>query len=95
MLSLLSCGSDEKRFLPMNEAEIYFNETLASISCDAVDINRFYIGTENGTVYVYHADNNHLDTLKTDFDRIYKVVRASDGDRDVYWLGVRNQGLRK
>lgn len=95
MLSLLSCSNDEKRFLPMNEAEIYFNETLASISCDAVDINRFYIGTENGTVYVYHADNNHLDTLKTDFDRIYKVVRASDGDRDVYWLGVRNQGLRK
>ena len=31
----------------------------------------------------------HISEL--DFDRIYKVVR----DRDVYWLGVRNQGLRK
>ena len=95
LLSLLSCGNNEKAFLPMNEAEIYFNETLASISGDAGNINKFYIGTENGLVYVYHADNNHFDTLKTDFDRIYKVVRISEGNRDVYWLGVRNQGLRK
>ena len=93
LLSLLSCGNNEKAFLPMNEAEIYFNETLASISGDDGDI--FYIGTENGLVYVYHADNNHFDTLKTDFDRIYKVVRITEGNRDVYWLGVRNQGLRK
>lgn len=91
LLALCSC-SDEKPEAILNESEIAFGEKLASISPDSGDVNRFYIGTEDGVVYVYHADNNHIDTLHTSFDRIYRVVRDNKED-SIFWVGTRNMGM--
>lgn len=88
-----SC-TEEKTFTSLNESEIFFEETLASISKDNVDENIYYIGTEDGVVYIYNSDNQQLKKISTDFDRIYKVVRDTITDEEpVYWVGTRNMGL--
>lgn len=76
----------------LNQSEVTFGEKLASISADAANPNIFFIGTEDGTVFVYHADNSHIDTLYTQFDRIYRVVRDI-ADPSVFWVGTRNMGM--
>ena len=63
---------------------------MASISKDNMVDHLFYIGTEDGIVYIYDSETQHLKRVKTDFDRIYKVVRDSIGN---YWVGTRNMGL--
>ena len=63
---------------------------MASISKDNMEDHLFYIGTEDGIVYIYDSETQHLKRVKTDFDRIYKVVRDSIGN---YWVGTRNMGL--
>lgn len=88
-LILISC-SEEKRSMSLNESEVFFEETLASISKDYLKDNIFYIGTEDGIVYIYNSENQHLKKITTAFDRIYKVVRDSAGN---YWIGTRNMGL--
>ena len=88
-----SCTED-KTFTSLNESEIFFEETLASISKDNVNENIFYIGTEDGIVYIYNSENQQLKKISTDFDRIYKVVRDTITDKEpVYWVGTRNMGL--
>lgn len=90
---LFSC-TEKKTSSSLNESEIFFEETLASISKDAIDKNIFYIGTEDGIVYIYNAENQQLEKIKTDFDRIYKVVKDTITDKEpVYWVGTRNMGL--
>lgn len=75
----------------LSESELFFYDKLSSISSDG---DTFYIGTEDGLVYVYDSKENSMDTLFTDCSRIYKVVRdATTYDREVFWIGVRNQGL--
>ena len=88
-LFLLSC-SEEKPSAALNGSELFFEETLASISKDNMEDHLFYIGTEDGIVYIYDSEIQHLKRVKTDFDRIYKVVRDSIGN---YWVGTRNMGL--
>ena len=88
-LFLIGC-SEEKRSMSLNESEVFFEETLASISKDHLKDNIFYIGTEDGIVYIYNSENQHLEKITTAFDRIYKVVRDSAGN---YWIGTRNMGL--
>ena len=88
-LFLVSC-SEDKQSASLNESEIFFEETLASISKDNIEENLFYIGTEDGIVYIYNSENQQLRKVKTSFDRIYKVVRDSIGN---YWVGTRNMGL--
>ena len=70
-----SCTED-KTFTSLNESEIFFEETLASISKDNVNENIFYIGTEDGIVYIYNSENQQLKKISTDFDRIYNTPRA-------------------
>lgn len=92
-LLLTSCNED-KKLSTLNESELFFEETLSSISKDGIDENIFYVGTEDGTVYIYNSDNQHLEKITTDFDRIYKVVRDTITDKEpVYWVGTRNMGL--
>lgn len=88
-LFLIGC-SEEKRSMSLNESEVFFEETLASISKDHLEDNIFYIGTEDGIVYIYNSENQHLEKITTPFDRIYKIVRDSAGN---YWIGTRNMGL--
>lgn len=90
---LFSC-SDDIRYSTLNESEIFFSETLASISKDNINDNIYYIGTEDGIVYVYNSESQQLDKISTSFDRIYKVVRDTITDKEpVYWVGTRNMGL--
>lgn len=92
-LLLTSCNED-KKLSTLNESEIFFEETLSSISKDGIDENIFYVGTEDGIVYIYNSDNQHLEKITTDFDRVYKVVRDTITDKEpVYWVGTRNMGL--
>ena len=89
---LLLCGCSGKEQEPvLTESEIAFNEMLASITKDDIEQNIYYIGTEDGIVYRYNSESNHIDTLKTPYDRIYKVYRSKD--KTTYWIGTRNQGL--
>lgn len=93
LLTLCSCN-DDKNFSTLNESEIFFEETLASISQDDVEKNIFYIGTEDGIIYIYNSNNQHLEKITTNFDRIYKVVRDTTTDNEpTYWVGTRNMGL--
>ncbi len=92
---LLASCNEEKNISTLNESEIFFEETLASISKDDIDDNIYYIGTEDGIVYIYNSGNQQLDKISTDFDRIYKVVRdtVTTDNEPVYWIGTRNMGL--
>lgn len=85
--------TDKNRQSLLNESEIFFSETLASISKDSNDDNLYYIGTEDGIVYKYNSQTQRVDTLQTEFDRIYKVLKVNEGKDDVYWVGTRNMGL--
>ena len=90
---LVSCSNNNSN-LRLNESEIFFSETLASISSDSYDDNIFYVGTEDGVVYVYNSETQKIDTIQTEFDRIYKVVKEiREGGETVYWIGTRNMGL--
>lgn len=92
IIVLLLCGCSGKEQEPvLTESEIAFNEKLASITKDDIEQNTYYIGTEDGIVYRYNSESNHIDTLKTPYDRIYKVYRSKD--KITYWIGTRNQGL--
>lgn len=91
LLSLFFIGcTEEKQPSSLNESEIFFEETLASISKDNFVDSIFYIGTEDGIVYIYNSESQKLKKIETDFDRIYKVVRDKTGN---YWVGTRNMGL--
>lgn len=88
-ISLLSSCTEEKASTSLNESEFFFEETLASISKDDIWSHIYYIGSEDGIVYRYNSNNQELEKINTDFDRIYKVVRDSNN----YWVGTRNMGL--
>ena len=90
---LIGC-TERERVVTLDDSEILFNERLASITQDTNERNLFYIGTENGTIYVYNSESNHIDTLKSIFSRVYKVVRDPDS-HSTLWVGVRNGGLRR
>lgn len=91
-IPLLLCGCSDKDSEPvLTESEISFNEKLASITKDDIEPNIYYIGTEDGIVYRYNSKSNDIDTLKTVYDRIYKVYRSKN--KTTYWIGTRNQGL--
>lgn len=98
--SLSSCHHQQPT--PLNASEVFFDETLASISPDNIDNHLFYIGTEDGVVYTYNADDGTIHRWCTDFDRIYKVMRdpsspktdtSSIQDGTIYWVGTRNMGV--
>ena len=91
-LLLTSCNED-KKLSTLNESELFFEETLSSISKDGIDENIFYVGTEDGVVYIFNSDNQQLKKISTDFDRIYKVVKDTTDKEPVYWVGTRNMGL--
>ena len=88
-LFLIGC-SEEKRSMSLNESEVFFEETLASISKDHLKDNIFYIGTEDGIVYIYNSENQHLEKITTAFDRIYKIVRDSAGN---YWINTSGNAV--
>lgn len=84
----------------LNANEVFFDETLASISPDATSADLFYIGTEDGVVYAYDADQGTTHRWLTAFDRIYKVMRDQPADSAVqphdgttFWVGTRNMGV--
>lgn len=84
----------------LNANEVFFDETLASISPDATLPDLFYIGTEDGVVYAYDADQGTTRRWLTAFDRIYKVLRdqpadsaAQPHDGTTFWVGTRNMGV--
>lgn len=84
----------------LNANELFFDETLASISPDATLPDLFYIGTEDGVVYAYDADQGTTRRWLTAFDRIYKVMRdqpadsaAQPHDGTTFWVGTRNMGV--
>lgn len=84
----------------LNANEVFFDETLASISPDATCPDLFYIGTEDGMVYAYDADQGTTRRWLTAFDRIYKVMRDQPADSadqphddTTFWVGTRNMGV--
>lgn len=95
MLTLASCHGDDTDSAEPNEyenwAELFFEERLASITSDS-DSARFYIGTEDGVVYVYSKEG--IVKYKTPFNRIY-CVRRDQGNPGYYWVGTRNMGLKR
>ena len=95
VLLLVSCQGDGNDSAEPNEyenwAELFFEERLASITGDS-DSARFYIGTEDGVVFVYSKEG--IVKYNTPFNRIYCVRR----DREAlgyYWVGTRNMGLKR
>ena len=58
----------------LKTSEVFFDETLASISPDCSNPDIYYVGTEDGLVYVYDASNATTHRCNSPFDRIYKVV---------------------
>lgn len=87
---LLAC-SDNKEPNSLGEAEFYFDEKLTSLS---LDDNSFWIGGENGDII--HLENDNKTYYNLDEDRIYKVLKEIDNNRDtILWLGVRNSGLQQ
>ena len=95
MLAGILCSCSHQHQSTLNTSETFFDETLASISPDNTNPDIFYIGTEDGVVYVYNAATVTKHRLLTAFDRIYKVVRDSmpGSDSSVYWVGTRNMGV--
>ena len=91
-LVITMCCCSEKDAEPeLTGLEIAFNEKLASISKDEIIPNLYHIGSEDGVVFRYNSGNNNIDTIQTEYDRIYKVYHADKGN--TYWIGTRNQGL--
>lgn len=90
-LLMNSCQDTEEASEEVNEnwAELFFEERLASISSDA-DHNKFYIGTEDGPIFVYSKDG--IVKYNTPFNRIYCVKRDTINP-SCYWVGTRNMGL--
>lgn len=98
LLTIWACRRQEPTALNANE--MFFDETLASISPDEICPDLFYVGTEDGVVYAYDADKGTTHRWLTTFDRIYKVLRdhAADSatqphDGTIFWVGTRNMGL--
>ena len=90
LVAIFASCSDTETIYPLNESEIFFEETLASISQDTYNKNIYYIGTEDGIIHIFNAKQRSTQRVSTDFDRIYRVVRDSAG---IYWVGTRNMGL--
>lgn len=98
LIALGACHRQDPSALNANE--LFFDETLASISPDATLPDLFYIGTEDGVVYAYDADQGTTRRWLTAFDRIYKVLRDQPADSAVqphdgttFWVGTRNMGV--
>lgn len=90
LVAIFASCNDTKMIYPLNQSEIFFEETLASISQDTYDKDIFYIGTEDGIIYTFNADEQSTQRISTDFDRIYRVVRDT---ANIFWVGTRNMGL--
>lgn len=90
IICILSSCTEKIPSPVLTESEIAFNEKLASITKDVFLSHIYYIGTEDGLVFRYNSESNHIDTLITPYDRIYKVYHS---DEETYWIGTRNQGL--
>ena len=98
LVTIVACHRQDPSALNANE--LFFDETLASISPDATLPDLFYIGTEDGVVYAYDADQGTTRRWLTAFDRIYKVLRdqpadsaAQPHDGTTFWVGTRNMGV--
>lgn len=98
LVTIVACHRQDPSALNANE--LFFDETLASISPDATLPDLFYIGTEDGVVYAYDADQGTTRRWLTTFDRIYKVLRdqpadsaAQPHDGTTFWVGTRNMGV--
>lgn len=98
LVTIVACHRQDPSALNANE--LFFDETLASISPDATLPDLFYIGTEDGVVYAYDADQGTTRRWLTAFDRIYKVMRdqpadsaAQPHDGTTFWVGTRNMGV--
>lgn len=98
LVTIVACHRQDPSALNANE--LFFDETLASISPDATLPDLFYIGTEDGVVYAYDADQGTTRRWLTAFDRIYKVLRDQPADSAVqphdgttFWVGTRNMGV--
>ena len=98
LVTIVACHRQDPSALNANE--LFFDETLASISPDATCPDLFYIGTEDGMVYAYDADQGTTRRWLTAFDRIYKVLRdqpadsaAQPHDGTTFWVGTRNMGV--
>ena len=89
----LLAGCGKTRNVPLNVSEMFFGKKLSSVSADSYDADRYFVGTEDGVVYVVNTSTNDVDTLLTSFDRIYKVVPDMTAQGMRYWVGTRNMGL--
>lgn len=88
---LAACDGDWKS--PLNSSDIFLGKRLSSVSADPYSADRFFIGTEDGNIFVYNGATGSVDTLLTSFDRIYKVLPDSLPNGLRYWVGTRNRGL--
>lgn len=89
----LLAGCGKTRNVPLNVSEMFFGKKLSSVSADSYDADRYFVGTEDGVIYVVNTATNDVDTLLTSFDRIYKVVPDMTAQGLRYWVGTRNMGL--
>lgn len=90
---LLISGCESERKSTLNASEVFLGKRLASVSADTYSADRFFIGTEDGDIFVYNSATGAVDTLHTSFDRIYKVLPDSLPCGMRYWIGTRNRGL--
>lgn len=92
-VAILLAGCERERKSQLNASEVFLGKCLASISADPYSADRFFVGTEDGDVFVYNGASGAVDTLHTSFDRIYKVLPDSSSCGLRYWVGMRNRGL--
>lgn len=90
---VLLAGCGKAHNAPLNVSEMFFGKKLSSVSADCHDADRYFVGTEDGVIYVVNTATNAVDTLLTSFDRIYKVVPDMTAQGMRYWVGTRNMGL--
>ena len=61
----LLAGCGKTRNVPLNVSEMFFGKKLSSVSADSYDADRYFVGTEDGVVYVVNTSTNDGDTLLT------------------------------
>lgn len=93
LFSVLGTACNEKKDIAnLGEKELYFDESLASISAEGD--SAFWLGSKTGDIW--YIKQQHFQSYSIATDCIYKIVTDSVlPDGRTCWVGIHNSGLQK
>ena len=93
LFSVLGTACNEKKdIVNLGEKELYFDESLASISAEGD--SAFWLGSKTGDIWYIKQQRFQSYSIATDC--IYKIVTDSVlPDGRMCWVGIHNSGLQK